>query len=707
MMINDFIANDDISGALSALDQKTRELPGKGFSDRLDSLRSEYTYMSNFMLQGYKDDKRGQLFADFLARLGYLDYDICVADTVAKNTYLNAMAKSLAAVDTSAEALQNDLRAATDDAQHYERLQKAFDALVTSSHWRDKDVRLWTAFLSDDATDPVDSATLVSALMLSAMLNYSAEKVRCLAEVSCVAMHDETRERAFVAVSLIITCRETRRLATDDDVLRALFGRDEAAKTITEMQIQMEACAKAESDHDEIRKDIMPKIAGGQTFRITKNGIVEREEGLDALDPDATERGMEAMEQSVKRMLDMQKNGSDIFFGGFKQMKRFPFFYKMMNWFMPFTMHHPGIQSELAKLSDSSFVEHVTSRGPFCGSDLYSFVIVLSSIMNQLPENVRKMMNEGGLGPLGMMPEGEAKRSASLVRLHYLQDMYRFFRLSPMANMVANPFDMIHHYRLWCFAAERMSVAERKTVCRYMMRNARSEELYDDVEAMMELDSQHDTEERLSVMAELRMRQKRYDEAARLYQQLINRDGDNVQYLRGAARAFYALGRYEQSWAYFDSLHTLQPTRLSFAMDYLMAGTLCGKAEQMVNEAYKLEYENGDNMDVRNTLGWVLLCAGKADKALAEYERMAAADALKSNYSYTVNAFYARMIGGQMTQAMDLLKAYSATLQGDERRNLAEKLSTTMREDAYMLSMYNIGQAERCIIVTQMSIFLS
>ena len=51
---------------------------------------------------------------------------------------------------------------------------------------------------------------------------------------------------------------------------------------------------------------------------------------------------MEKLEASMKRMNDMQRQGSDVYFGGFSQMKRFPFFSVVANWFMPFYLHHPA-----------------------------------------------------------------------------------------------------------------------------------------------------------------------------------------------------------------------------------------------------------------------------------------------------------------------------------------------------------------------------
>ena len=48
----------------------------------------------------------------------------------------------------------------------------------------------------------------------------------------------------------------------------------------------------------------------------------------------------------------------------------------------------------------------------------------MASVMKQMPENVRKMMDSGEVGPIGMREEGTAP-DAAFIRLRYLQDLYR------------------------------------------------------------------------------------------------------------------------------------------------------------------------------------------------------------------------------------------------------------------------------------------
>ena len=49
----------------------------------------------------------------------------------------------------------------------------------------------------------------------------------------------------------------------------------------------------------------------------------------DILNGDTSDKKIEEIEHSIRKMADMQKRGADIYFGGFSKMKRFGFFFTL------------------------------------------------------------------------------------------------------------------------------------------------------------------------------------------------------------------------------------------------------------------------------------------------------------------------------------------------------------------------------------------
>ena len=136
--------------------------------------------------------------------------------------------------------------------------------------------------------------------------------------------------------------------------------------------MQMFYCMDTDRDNETIQREIIPTLMKNNNFRITRFGIEEKEDDPmdDILHPDAADKAMEELENGIQRMMNMQKAGSDIYFGGFSQMKRFSFFYSISNWFVPFSVEHPELQHVMEKMKGTRFLEILLENGPFCDSDI-------------------------------------------------------------------------------------------------------------------------------------------------------------------------------------------------------------------------------------------------------------------------------------------------------------------------------------------------
>ena len=614
--------------------------PGEGFNDRLDAIATDFRYMSDFMLQGMKDEHRGELFAAMQQKLRDIDYDLEVRRTIWERPEVATYKKIFTHPDCSAEMLQDILLDKTDAKEHFIRLTNTFMVLYASLHWKDSEATEWATFLCNDNVSPIDAATLVSAITLNTLEHRNAPKVRCLKDVYKNSTSELVRQRALVGLVMI--------------------GEEPSIET----HIQMVACANADKDSNEIRQNIMPNIIKNQPLKMV-NGQwkIDDEDDLNKgeYDPDADKReeeSIEAMEESVKQMLKMQKKGSDIFFEGFSQMKRFPFFNKMVNWFIPYYPEHPDIETTMKNIGNSSFVDVVMKRGPFCESDKYSFIIAISSVLQQLPENVRKMMESGDMGPIGMRGEDADLNDPAFIRLQYLQDLYRFMRLNNIGKMMYNPFNNLD------------KILER------FIRNATQQE------NTLRINTEHNNKENTeyttlyTYYANWKLKEREYNTALKYYIICLKQRPQSPSIMRGLARAYYCVGDYEKSASYFDALITINPENLNNHLNYAKAMAKAGKVEKILNALYKLEFENPENEVIQDTLGWALLYAGKAAEA--------------EQYCHDVIAHaYALIINNKAKDAIELLKGYTA-----------EQVEENMKADAQLLHQYGIGEAEKAIILS-------
>ena len=166
---------------------------------------------------------------------------------------------------------------------------------------------------------------------------------------------------------------------------------------LLQLQMQLFYCANAESDKERIQKEIIPTLVKNSNLRASGSGFIERDDDMmrDILGTEDSDAEIEKLEKTMSQMMDMQKTGIDIYYGGFSQMKRFRFFYQLSNWFCPFNSEHPELRALADKLRGSNFLDTLLQNGPFCDSDKYSFAFAMASVFDRLPANVRNMVGNG------------------------------------------------------------------------------------------------------------------------------------------------------------------------------------------------------------------------------------------------------------------------------------------------------------------------
>ena len=115
------------------------------------------------------------------------------------------------------------------------------------------------------------------------------------------------------------------------------------------------------------------------------------------------ETGMEEKNPEWQKILDdagisdkleefsnLQLEGADVFHSTFANLKSYPFFNEMSNWFLPFSLNHSQLQGFISEDKDNkSVIDSITKASFICNSDKYSFCF---SIM-MMPEEYRKMMS--------------------------------------------------------------------------------------------------------------------------------------------------------------------------------------------------------------------------------------------------------------------------------------------------------------------------
>lgn len=769
------IAKHNVGKALRAMKETIAEdkLPGYIVA-RYEDVKNDYRLMQDAMMRGLRDDKIDEVYDDIMRKVYGASLDVLIEEKVKKYSSFAYARASAQQTEAHPDAVRTVLEAYVQDmammafepentrkakmekltADHHAYMKQLFNSLLVAPMWNDRRAADFADLLLSPTIDRDDALLLVSAVMLATMNVNDPYKWDMLAEVYVRATDKVLKMRALVGwvLSLPYDPRGPRLFPFVQERIKAMLADKTTLKQMLDMQMQMLFCCNADADNEEIQRNIMPTLIKNTNLQMTRLGIVEKEDDpmKDIMDPNTAERDMEEMERKYRKMMDMQKQGSDIYFGGFSKMKTFPFFYDLCNWFAPFNAAHPALGAVRERLAGSTFLNNLMENGPFCDSDKYSFALAIAQIMDRMPDNIKEMLNsDATFGPT--VSKDDQEDPAYICR-SYLQSLYRFFRLYRSKRDFLNPFFLdeledndgnalfMSYKLLACPEMEENAVAlcgfllKRKMMREIMsmaicykssqnprlvrflalvpMTDGKWQEAYDLFASVPE--DQH-TEESLRGMAHCCMSLKRFGEAVAIYRRLLAMHPDSFSYQLNLAVCLMSSDAFSSCDASSCDASSCGASSCGAASS--LGGKVEARPNKVVEEGtkllYKLDYEHPNNANVRRVLAWCMMLQGHFDKAIDIYTRLLSQpDAVSAD---RLNAAYAHWLSRDVARAVALLREYCNLCEQEEAeaKEVAKKqgrrceptksrnyrLVEDFTKDADLLSKYGISLTERKIMV--------
>ena len=587
------IAKHNVGKALRAMKETIAEdkLPGYIVA-RYEDVKNDYRLMQDAMMRGLRDDKIDEVYADIMRKVYGAGLDVLIEEKVKKYSSFAYARVSAQQTEAHPDAVRTVLEAYVQDmammafepestrkakmekltADHHAYMKQLFNALLVAPMWNDRRAADFADLLLSPTIDRDDALLLVSAVMLATMNVNDPYKWDMLAEVYVRATDKVLKMRALVGwvLSLPYDPRGPRLFPFVQERIKAMLADKTTLKQMLDMQMQMLFCCNADADNEEIQRNIMPTLIKNTNLQMTRLGIVEKEDDpmKDIMDPNAAERDMEEMERKYRKMMDMQKQGSDIYFGGFSKMKTFPFFNDLCNWFAPFNAAHPALGAARERLAGSTFLNNLMENGPFCDSDKYSFALAIAQIMDRMPDNVKEMLNsDATFGPT--VSKDEQEDPAYICR-SYLQSLYRFFRLYRSKRDFLNPFILdeledndgnalfLSYKLLACPEMEENAVA----LCGFLLKRKMMRELMS--MAICYKSSQNPRLVRF--LALVPMTDGKWQEAYDLFAS-VPEDQHTEESLRGMAHCCMSLKRFGEAVAIYRRLLAMHPDSFSYQLN--------------------------------------------------------------------------------------------------------------------------------------------
>lgn len=699
--------------AIEVLEQLYVQRPTLIGHSELEAVKNDYQLMVDYMERGFTDDKRASLYLSLLQRLYRVAADLEISwrcknvivyvDAFRISDHLNTSHDFIRSVlesfvsDVAMLSLLPEAERTEKAKDLYDRHQvfvnRLFNTLWTSCQWSDDDSEFYAGLMLSPMVDVVDQQLLVSAVTLGAMNQFDINKFKALTTVYQQSTDERVRQRALVG--WVLSVFEGMDIFPEQDkIIRKLCENKDTIRELYTLQIQFFYSQDTEKDNEKLQRDIMPYLVDGSNITIGRLGIVEKEEDSleNILNQDAEDKRMEQMEEKVRKMMEMQKQGSDIYFGGFRQMKRFPFFNDLANWFTPFYIDHPALRTTIERIGQPNILETITNQGNFCESDKYSLAFAMESIINQIPGNIKEMMgSEGAFAPMGTTLD---KSNPTYICRAYIQDLYRFFRLYRSSNELINPFIDNHKSS---FVADTFFFVYKSFIGtgldEYKMRLALYLYKHKNMDKLVELMSTFHVEDANYniLMGYINLYFGKPDVAYQIFNMVLQEDTENQWALKGMARAAMDCEDYDTAEHTYSQLLRLEPDNINYAVKRCVTLLKTERYAEAREELFRLDYQYPDNMNVKRVFAWTMLLDKSLDKASQLYDLILSDAPMAEDY---LNSGYCWWAKGNIGQAKNSFQAWITMTKGNKDRLLEE-----IRNDQKVLDLYGITEIDCLLMV--------
>ena len=714
-----------IGTAIAKLENFGYKYPELHVISVVEQIKNDYRLMAGYWSQGYKDPQLDAQYSQPLCRIYVLTANIALRFRQSHSTYLHFLERGIGTVVRKGElsSMQGQLENYVSEfavlelggvnpnkkkelyEDYHGLVSGLFNYIVISEQWSNGKSEVFKQILLSPTIDNISQQVLVSAITLSLINLFDINKFQLLFDVYRYSNDEYVRQRALVGWVLAIGEDKFKIYPELKALVEALLNDKDVCEEIVELQMQLVYCASAEQDTNTIQKEIMPDILKHNNLNITLNGIEEREESpmQDIFDPDASDRNMEKVEKSFRKMMDMQKEGRDVYFGGFSQMKRYPFFDALCNWFMPFYDNHPAINH----INNKHIAQRLLSGGAFCNSDKYSFLLAFMQVFDKLPKNISEMFSNGEIPEHNMLSK-EDLTSATYIRRIYLQDLYRFFRLYPSREEFYNPFRVTDDGSDYIFFAKKIFGETNlgNYSCRVasllMKQNlnvdairilANYEELDNDYVYNLICGNMLLHNNKLADKYFLKKRS-----AVTCFEKALRLKPGSNKALTGLARALFYEGNYTRAKEVYAELLEQKPNDTALMLHECVCLVNLSKYSEALEKLYKLYYENPEKINVIRVLARALTGAKKYEQANNLYSKLLH----EGNVGDRLNYGYCKWFMGDIKLAAEqfalyLKQHYNGSMSDS---NAHEKAFMDIIEpEKEFIASHNISETEMLMMV--------
>ncbi|NDW09213.1 tetratricopeptide repeat protein [Dysgonomonas sp. 520] len=675
--------------------------------EKLNELEMTYKYMLSYQFEGVADPEREKVYNNILRSLFELTDDITnellsadSPDYFYQRVRINSLRQNITIGDyrkqliryseelSLTDLLDSGIEKQTkkrDIAVKRERTgADMFQEVLVSKRSEADDYEELIRFINDIELPSREKCLMVSAITLSLIHRFDARKAQALMH-ACRSDILVVRQRAIVGLIVILQIYDFRWQLYPECVqqLEAMSEDEGFKKSVLSIIKQLIRSRETEKITKKLTEEIIPEM-------MRFSSMAKRKLNMEDIlgDNDFSEKNPEwkkeledsGLANKLQEYSNLQMEGADVFHSTFANLKSFPFFNEISNWFLPYDPAYSELQSlNTNDDKDNMLYTAILNSGHMCNSDKYSF----SFSLLQIPSGQREMMvTQFGAESEEMKQLQKEALSVNpnldqeIVSNQYIQDLYRFFKLFSQRNSFKDIFTLkLNFYESKSIAPLISDIEDMKQIAAYCFDKNFFPEALTIFNKIAVIDENSDVWQRIGYCKQM---QNDLHGALDAYLHADLLSPDNSWILKRIAHIYRSLKQADKAIEYYQKTAKLKNNDLSIELNIGHCYLELKEFDKALNSYFKVEMLAEKNaIKAWRPIAWTAFLMKRFDLAQQYYTRILAE---KPNSHDYLNAGHTELCQNNYKQALNFYKQ-AVNLED----NSVDKFVEIFNEDVDML----------------------
>jgi len=624
------------------------------FSDQQLDLEQNYRFMLKYTVEGITDPERQKIYQHILLSSFELA-DLCADSLKMKfSTSLEYQKKrgfARLTLDHITEYfeqlesfhLENELRSLIEnpvpdnkhepeEEKHHQKLINLFYHYWFKNKLTAEEISAFVNFLQNQHIPNHEKAFLVTSVTLGQLLFFDEHKIMLLFE-GYETDQEEVNQRALTGLLLSLYHYDQRIFLFPAITARMAMLNEKSSfrHHLEKILLQLIGSKETEKIQKKLQDEILPemmKLSPNLRNKLSLEAMLG-----DALNEDKNPEWRDIFKDSpgfmdkMEELSEMQLKGADIFMTSFANLKTFPFFSELTNWFIPFFPKHPQLMrsSSPEDLQDNQRLFDLLLKTPvLCNSDKYSFCFSMQTI----PADYKKMMFDSLSAEFDQLIEAEGEddliardKKAEAVSGQYIRDLYRFFKLHPQREGFEDIFS-------WAFDFHNKTVFrdllhEDSQLLRNIAEFYFAKNYYQDAASIYEmLMQEHEDAEVIQKLAYCYQKMDLYELALSFYLKADLFDKNRIWNHKKIALCYRHLKKPDLALEYYLHAVALEPENLGIHISIGHCRMELKQYDEALKSYFKVEYLSPGNKKIWRPIGWCSLLVGKKQQSEQYFRKL-------------------------------------------------------------------------------------